>query len=188
MSSISRRKMLQKHDRRYGTRLHVSHRLLPWPGARKTCACARHPIQRKGNIRQSVSRWCYPKMTLDELCAYSAQIGLKGVDLLEPEDYEVAKEVWPDLHHGLRRAAAPFPMHSTSLPITTRSRPGYVSTYRWLQKPEYPMSLLSPEIAAACPMKRAQRMSSSGLNRMKKIAEDNNVVLCLELLEQQSEP
>jgi hydroxypyruvate isomerase len=47
------------------------------------------PIQRKGRIRQSVSRWCYPKMSLDELCVYGAQIGLKGIDLLEPEDFEV---------------------------------------------------------------------------------------------------
>ena len=50
------------------------------------------PTQRKGRIRQSVSRWCYPKMTLDELCVYSAQIGLKGVDLLKPEEFEVPKK------------------------------------------------------------------------------------------------
>ena len=31
-------------------------------------------------------------MSLDELCAYAAQIGLKGVDLLEPEDFETPKK------------------------------------------------------------------------------------------------
>ena len=46
-------------------------------------------IPRKGQIKQSVSRWCYQKIPLDELCAYAAQIGLKGVDLLKPDEYEV---------------------------------------------------------------------------------------------------
>ena len=40
------------------------------------------PVKRKGNIRQSVSRWCYRNIPLDKLCAYAAEIGLKGVDLL----------------------------------------------------------------------------------------------------------
>ncbi len=47
------------------------------------------PIKRKGNIRQSVSRWCYQKIPLEKLCAYAAEIGLKGVDLLNPEEFEV---------------------------------------------------------------------------------------------------
>ena len=44
----------------------------------------KEPIRRKGQIKQSVSRWCYEKIPLEELCAYAAQIGLKGVDLLGP--------------------------------------------------------------------------------------------------------
>ena len=31
-------------------------------------------------------------MSVDELCAYAAQIGLKGVDLLEPAEYETPKK------------------------------------------------------------------------------------------------
>src|SRR3989442_15903050 len=47
------------------------------------------PVKRKGNIRQSVSRWCYRNIPLDKLCAYAAEIGLKGVDLLNPDEFEV---------------------------------------------------------------------------------------------------
>src|ERR1700694_2232488 len=47
------------------------------------------PIKRKGNIRQSVSRWCYQKIPLDKLCTYAAEIGLKAVDLLNPDEFEV---------------------------------------------------------------------------------------------------
>src|SRR5258708_10313226 len=47
------------------------------------------PIKRKGNIRQSVSRWCYQKIPLDKLCAYATEIGLKAVDLLNPDEWAV---------------------------------------------------------------------------------------------------
>src|SRR6266849_291188 len=47
------------------------------------------PIKRKGNIRQSVSRWCYQKIPLDKLCAFAAEIGLKAVDLLNPDEFEI---------------------------------------------------------------------------------------------------
>ncbi|MGB7190780.1 MAG: hydroxypyruvate isomerase, partial [Acidobacteriaceae bacterium] len=41
--------------------------------------------KRKGRIKQSASRGCYPKMSVDELSAYGAQIGLKAIDLLNPD-------------------------------------------------------------------------------------------------------
>src|ERR1700747_3805610 len=47
------------------------------------------PVSRKGQIRQSVARWCYKDIPLDKLCAYGAEIGLKAVDLLNPDEYEV---------------------------------------------------------------------------------------------------
>ena len=48
-------------------------------------------MPRKGRIKQSVSRWCYKDTPLDQLCAYSAQIGLKAVDLLNPDEFEVPR-------------------------------------------------------------------------------------------------
>src|SRR6202162_2560525 len=47
------------------------------------------PSQRKGNIRQSVSRWCYQKIPLDKFCAYSAEIGCKAIDLLNPDEWDM---------------------------------------------------------------------------------------------------
>src|SRR5579864_5982709 len=49
------------------------------------------PEPRKGRIRQSVSRWCYQKILLDQLSASAAQMGLRGVDLLQPEEYDVPR-------------------------------------------------------------------------------------------------
>src|SRR5215470_7690532 len=50
-----------------------------------------HATPRKGRIRQSVSRWCYQKIALDELCQRSAEMGLKAVDLLGVEEWEVPR-------------------------------------------------------------------------------------------------
>ena len=46
------------------------------------------PVQRKGRIKQSASRWCYGKtMSLDDLCqAAPAHLGLKGIDLVPSTD------------------------------------------------------------------------------------------------------
>src|SRR5271156_3967345 len=92
MSSISRRKMLK--STLAGTALASGVPMassLSW-GQEKPSASPETPMPRKGNIHQSVSRWCYAQMSLDELCAYAAQIGLKGVDLLEPKDFETPKK------------------------------------------------------------------------------------------------
>jgi hydroxypyruvate isomerase len=50
----------------------------------------------KGNINQSVSRWCYGKTPFEELCAKGKAMGLKGIDLLGVgKDWDVLKK------HGL---------------------------------------------------------------------------------------
>ena len=50
-------------------------------------------IARKGRIKQSVCRWCYKDIQLDDLCAYAAKIGLKGVDLLNVEEWDAPRKV-----------------------------------------------------------------------------------------------
>ena len=52
-------------------------------------------VVRKGRIKQSVSRWCYGKLTLDQLCAAGVTMGLKGIDLLGADDFPTLKR------HGL---------------------------------------------------------------------------------------
>ena len=54
------------------------------------------PAVTKGRIKQSVCAWCFEKhMPLDTLCANAAAMGLKSVELVDPQD-------WPTLKkHGL---------------------------------------------------------------------------------------
>ena len=56
---------------------------------------------RKGRIKQSVSRWCYGRWSLDELAKNAVKIGLVGIDL-------VGKDDWPTIQkYGLVPTMAP---------------------------------------------------------------------------------
>jgi hydroxypyruvate isomerase len=49
-------------------------------------------LVKNGRINQSVSRWCYGKWSLDELCAVSTKLGIKAIDLLGPSDFPTLKK------------------------------------------------------------------------------------------------
>ena len=52
---------------------------------------AASPLARKGRIHQSVCQWCYSKIPVEQLAEYASKIGLMGVDLLQPEQYELPR-------------------------------------------------------------------------------------------------
>ena len=54
----------------------------------------------KGNIRHSVSKWCFGNIPLDEFCVICKNIGIESVELLDPQDWPVV------LSHGLTIAMA----------------------------------------------------------------------------------
>ena len=56
---------------------------------------ATSPASLRNNIKQSVCRWCYQDMPLEQLCIAAKEMGIKGIDLVGPAD-------WPTLKkHGL---------------------------------------------------------------------------------------
>src|ERR1051325_1707729 len=50
----------------------------------------------KGRVNHSVCKWCYPKISLDDLCTAGKEFGLKSVELLEIKDFETLKK--HDMH------------------------------------------------------------------------------------------
>jgi hydroxypyruvate isomerase len=53
------------------------------------------PAASRGRIAQSVCKWCYPRLSVSELAAAAARLGLRSVELLEPKDFPAVQE------HGL---------------------------------------------------------------------------------------
>lgn len=51
--------------------------------------------QLKGRINHSVCKWCYPKVSLEDLCQAGKEMGLASIELLEVKDFDALKK------HGL---------------------------------------------------------------------------------------
>ncbi len=45
-----------------------------------------------GRLKQSACRWCYNKISLDDLCQAAQRIGLRGIDLIDAPDWPTAKK------------------------------------------------------------------------------------------------
>jgi hydroxypyruvate isomerase len=139
------------------------------------------PIKRKGQIKQSVSRWCYQKIPLDDLCVYAAQIGLKGVDLLGPEEYEVPGR------HGLvcsmgYAGGGEIPTALNRVENHQRIEDGFRKNIPLAAKAGVPNVITFSGNRAGMSDEEGAKNTIAGLNRLKKIAEDNGVTICLELL------
>ena len=136
---------------------------------------------RKGRIHQSVSRWCYSKIPLEQLGEYGAKIGLKGIDLLQPEEYEVPRrfglictmgyagggEIGKALNRVENHAAIEAAFR-TNIPLAAKNGVPNVITFSGNR--------------AGMSDDEGARNTVTGLNRVKKIAEDHGVTICLELL------
>src|SRR3989454_11858518 len=46
----------------------------------------------KGRINHSVCKWCYPKVSLEDLCLAGKQMGLQSVELLTVNDFPTLKK------------------------------------------------------------------------------------------------
>ena len=49
-------------------------------------------VVQKGRVKQSVSRWCFGRIKLPELCKAGKEMGLAAIDLLHPSEFAVAHD------------------------------------------------------------------------------------------------
>jgi hydroxypyruvate isomerase len=136
---------------------------------------------RKNRIHQSACRWCYKDIPLDQLCAFAAKIGMAGIDLLSVEEWDVPRRYGlrctmgqcgggtiPDALNRVENHAAIEAAFRTNIPIAARMGVPNVITFSGNRRG------MSDDEGA--------RNIITGLNRVKKIAEDNGVTICMELL------
>jgi len=144
-------------------------------------AAAKTPIKRKGRIQQSVSRWCYSKISLDDLCVAAVQMGLKAIDLLQPDEFEVPRKYGlicsmgyvgaGDIPHALNRVENHDAIEAAlrkNLPAAVKAGVPNVITFSGNRA-----GMSDEEGAKNCIL---------GLKRLKPIMEDTPVILNMELL------
>ena len=49
-------------------------------------------IKLKGHVNHSVCKWCYPNISLDELCKVAKDMGLSSIELQGPEEWPTIKK------------------------------------------------------------------------------------------------
>ncbi len=139
------------------------------------------PVKRKGNIRQSVSRWCYQKIPLDKLCAYAAEIGLQAIDLLNPDEFEVPRRYglvcsMGYVGGGEIASAMNRPENHAKIEESFRK---YIPL---AAKAGVPNAITFSGNRNGMSDEEGAKNTIAGLNRVKKIADDHGVTICMELL------
>ena len=137
--------------------------------------------QRKGRIRQSVSRWCYEKIPLDEFCEKGAVMGLKAIDLLNEDEWEVPRRYGlvcsmgygggGEIQSAMNRVENHAKIEEAfrkSIPRAAKLGVANVITFSGNR--------------GGMSDKEGAKNTIAGLNRVKKIAEDHGVTICMELL------
>jgi hydroxypyruvate isomerase len=136
--------------------------------------------QSEGRLKQSAARWCYRNISLDDLCKNAARIGLKGIDLLNHED-------WPTVQkYGLVPAMTPS---TISIPNGWNRKENHEKLERETRENiERAAEAKAPNVIVMSGNRRgmsdeeAKDNCVAGLSRLKGLAEDKGVTMCLELL------
>jgi hydroxypyruvate isomerase len=134
-----------------------------------------------GRLKQSVSRWCYNKIPMPDFCTAVAAMGLTAIDLLEEPDWSVVRD------RGLICSMAYA--GGGTIPDGLNARANHDAIVRnFEQKIPRAAALKVPNVITFLGNRRGMPDNEAidncveGLNRVKKIGEDNNVTICVELL------
>ena len=136
----------------------------------------------KGRLKQSVCRWCYAKIPLRDFFKAVADMGLPAVDLLGEADWAIAAEYGLICSMGQIKGTGTIPdalnvranhdaivqNFERGLPLAAKHKVPNVITFFGNRR-----GMADAEAIDNC---------IAGLNRVKKMAEDHGVTICVELL------
>ena len=134
----------------------------------------------KGRLNQSVARWCYKDMSLDDLCRHGADIGLRGIDLVDHDEWPTVKK------YGLVPAMTPG---AGTIPDGWNRKESHDRLTKEMQTNiERAAASKVPNVITFSGNRKGQADDEGrdncilGLRRVKKMAEDSGVTICVELL------
>jgi sugar phosphate isomerase/epimerase len=144
----------------------------------------------KGRIHHSACKWCYPKVTLEELCVAGKEMGLTSIDLLTPADFPTLKK------HGLTCAMV---SGTSAKGPDGKSIGGIERAFNRKEHHDPLVAAYEPMIAAVSDAgftnlicfsgnrgglddETGMKNCAEGLKRLMALCEQKKVVLCMELL------
>ena len=138
-------------------------------------------VVRNGRLKQSVSRWPYRTIPLPEFCRAVADIGLTAIDLLEEPEWTVARD------HGLICSMGYAGGGSIRDGLNVKANHEAI-VKNFEQAIPRAAAMHVPNVITFFGNKRGMSDEEAtancidGLNRVKRLAEDHGVTICVELL------
>ena len=133
-----------------------------------------------GRLKQSLCRWCYSKVPIDELCQSAVKLGIQAMDLVDSKEWPAVQKA------GLRLTIVAGP---TSIPDGLNRKENHDAIERRFRE------MVDTAVAAKAHsiivfsgnrkgMGDEEGLENTviGLNRLKKYAEDKQILTVLELL------
>ena len=136
-----------------------------------------------GRLKQSVSRWPFQSIPLQEFCRAAKAMGISGIDLLQPEEWGVVRD------NGLTCSMG-YPTNRNDFIQTGFNDPAnHAMLLRELEQ-AIPLAARAgvPNVIAMFGNRRAQSDARAvahcvaGLSKIKRLAEEQGVTVCVELL------
>jgi hydroxypyruvate isomerase len=135
----------------------------------------------KGRLKQSVCRWTHAKTPLPELCKQAAGLGLTAIDLLGEADWAVLRD------HGLICSMGSAGGGSIADGLNVKANHDAIVKNFEQNLPKAAAAKV-PNVITFFGNRRGMSDSEAiancveGLNRVKKVAEETGVTICIELL------
>ncbi len=148
------------------------------------------PTSTTDSFRHSACKWCYPKISLDELARVAKDLGLASIELINPEDFPTIQK------YGLVCAMVNFPTGKTPAGVTVG---GITKAFNRREHHDTLVELYTKQIAATagagfenliCFSGNREGLNDEqglencaiGLKRLMPLAEKSKVTICMELL------
>ncbi|MEW6302138.1 MAG: TIM barrel protein [Verrucomicrobiota bacterium] len=144
----------------------------------------------KGRVNHSVCKWCYPKISLEDLCKAGKPMGLQSIELLQPSDFPTLKK------YGLTCAMVSNPTIEGPNKVKLGGIP---KAFNRVEHHDKLVEAYEPQIKAVaeagmtnliCFSGNREGMADEkglencaiGLKRLMPLAEKHKVTICMELL------
>ncbi len=137
-------------------------------------------LKLKGRIKHSVCRWCYRKLSLEELCRAAISLGIKSVELLGPRDWPILKKygltcAMPNGPGGIRSGWNRVENHDRLVKRSEELLPQIVQH-------GFPNMIVFSGNRGGISDGEGLRNCAKGLKRIIPLAEKLGVTVCMELL------
>jgi hydroxypyruvate isomerase len=138
------------------------------------------PVERKGRLKQSVCRWCYSKIPIEDLAKESARLGLRSIDLPANNELEVIRKygLTPTMIQGATTIPDGFNRKENHAGIETRFRESVGRAVEF----KGPSLIVFSGNRRGMSDEEGLENCVIGLKKVMPMAEDKNLLVCMELL------